>query len=121
MKLKLKLEPEQKPGQSDGSGSSQISRLRLRNSAHKMRVAQDISINRVGNQVQQDTLLDKLTDDAIAQLYVTKFSTISLYLTKLYATKRFAIASSVTCSEIRNSDNSIGFRRTVFVRVNKIN
>ena len=64
MKLKLKLEPEQKPGQSDGSGSSQISRLRLRNSAHKMRVAQDISINRVGNQVQQDTLLDKLTDDA---------------------------------------------------------
>ena len=29
------------------------------------------------------TLLESLTDDAIAQLYVTKLSTISLYLTKL--------------------------------------
>ena len=32
------------------------------------------------------TLLKDLTDDAIAQLYVTKFLTISLYLTKLYVT-----------------------------------
>ena len=32
------------------------------------------------------TLLEKLIDDAIAQLYKTKFSTISLYLTKLYVT-----------------------------------
>ena len=32
------------------------------------------------------TLLENLTDDAIAKLYVTKFSTISLYLTKLYVT-----------------------------------
>ena len=31
-------------------------------------------------------LLENLTDDAIALLYVTKFSTISLYLTKLYVT-----------------------------------
>ena len=30
------------------------------------------------------TLLENLTDDAIAKFYVTKFSTISLYLTKLY-------------------------------------
>ena len=30
------------------------------------------------------TLLKNLTDEAIAQLYVTKCSTISLYLTKLY-------------------------------------
>ena len=33
------------------------------------------------------TLLEKFSDDANAQLYVTKFSTISLYLTKL-ATQR---------------------------------
>ena len=32
--------------------------------------------------------------------YVTKFSTISLYLTKLYVTNSFAIASSVKYSEI---------------------
>ena len=32
------------------------------------------------------TLLKNLTDEAIAQLYVTKCSTISLYLTKLYVT-----------------------------------
>ena len=30
------------------------------------------------------TLLENLTDDAIAKFYVTKFSTISLFLTKLY-------------------------------------
>ena len=30
------------------------------------------------------TLLKNLSDEAIAQLYVTKCSTISLYLTKLY-------------------------------------
>ena len=32
------------------------------------------------------TLLPNLTDDAIAKLPVTKFSTISLHLTKLYVT-----------------------------------
>ena len=32
------------------------------------------------------TLLENLTDDTIASLYVTKFSTISIYLTKLYVT-----------------------------------
>ena len=34
----------------------------------------------------QATLLDISTDDAIAQLFVTKFSTISLCFTKLYVT-----------------------------------
>ena len=34
-------------------------------------------------------------------LYCTVFSTISLYLTKLYVTQSFAKASSVTYSEIR--------------------
>ena len=29
-------------------------------------------------------MVDNLTDDAIAELYVTNFSTIFLYLTKLY-------------------------------------
>ena len=38
-----------------------------------------------------------------AQLTVTKISTISLYLTKLYVTQSFAIASSVTYSEIRQN------------------
>ena len=32
------------------------------------------------------TLIENLSDDGIAQLYVTKFSTISLNLTKLYIT-----------------------------------
>ena len=45
-------------------------------------------------------LLEKLRDDA-AKPYVTKCSTIFLYLTKLYVTYSFAIASSVTYSEIR--------------------
>ena len=31
-------------------------------------------------------LLENLTDDAIAELYVTKYLIISLYLTKLYVT-----------------------------------
>ena len=45
---------------------------------------------------------------SIAQLYVTIFSTISLYLTKLYVTQSFALASSVTYSEIRqNFSNSV--------------
>ena len=39
------------------------------------------------------TLLENLTDDAIAWPSVTKLSTISLYLTKLYVTYSFAIAS----------------------------
>ena len=51
-------------------------------------------------QSMQRTLLKNLTNDAIAQLYVTKCSTISLYLTKLYVTQSFAIVSSVKCSEI---------------------
>ena len=39
---------------------------------------------------------------------MTKFSTISLYLTKLYVTLSFAIASSGTYSEIRqNFSNSV--------------
>ena len=46
-------------------------------------------------------MLENLTDDAIAKLYVNKFSTISLYPTKLYVTWSFVIASSVTISEIR--------------------
>ena len=41
-------------------------------------------------------LLENVTDDTIAQLYVTKFTTISLYLTKLYVTQSYAIASSQT-------------------------
>ena len=35
---------------------------------------------------QPATLLNNLTDDAIVKLNFTKFSIISLYLTKLYAT-----------------------------------
>ena len=46
------------------------------------------------------TLLENLTDDTFAQLYATRFSTISLYLTKLYVTQSFAISSSVTYSKI---------------------
>ena len=54
------------------------------------------------------TLLENFTDDAIGKLYVTKFLTFSLYLTKLNVTERFAIASSVTYSEIRqNFSNSV--------------
>ena len=49
------------------------------------------------------TLLENLTDDAIAQLYMTIFSTISLYLTKRYVIQSFAIASTVTYSEIRHT------------------
>ena len=39
----------------------------------------------------------------LSSMYVTKFSTISFYLTKLYVTLSFAIASSVTYSEIRQN------------------
>ena len=54
------------------------------------------------------TLLENISDDAIAQLYVTKFLIISLYLTKLYFTQNFAIASSVTYSDIcKNLLNSV--------------
>ena len=53
--------------------------------------------------IQLHTHLEILTDDAIAQLYVTKFSTISLYLTKLYAKQSFAIASLVKFSGIRQN------------------
>ena len=53
-----------------------------------------------------NTLLENLTDDAFALLFVTKFSIISLYLMKLYVTC-FAIASSVIYREIRqNLSNS---------------
>ena len=39
---------------------------------------------------------------------MSTFSTIPLYVTKLYAIYSFAIASSVTCSEIRqNFSNSV--------------
>ena len=52
-------------------------------------------------------LLESLTDNANAQLYVTKFSTISIYLTKLFVFKSVAIASSLTYSEISpNFSNS---------------
>ena len=46
------------------------------------------------------TLLDKLADNANTKLYVTKFSKFSIFLTKLFVTKSFAIASLVTYSEI---------------------
>ena len=46
------------------------------------------------------TLLENLTDNAISLLYVTKFTTISLYLTKLY----------VTYSTYQNFSNSV-YRR----------
>ena len=44
-----------------------------------------------------------LNDDAIASLNVTKFSDFSLYLTNLYVTLSFAIAVSVTNSEIHQN------------------
>ena len=59
-------------------------------------------INRIQRLVKNHythTLLEHLADDAIAQLYVTIFSTIFLYLMKFYVTKTLAIAS-VTYSEI---------------------
>ena len=53
----------------------------------------------LGMYTVQCTLLEKcwqvFTENAIAQLYVKKFSTISLHFTKLYVTLSFAIASSV--------------------------
>ena len=53
-------------------------------------------------------LSENLTGDAIAQLYVTKFSTIFLCLTKLFVTYSFALASSVTNREIcQNCSNSV--------------
>ena len=58
-------------------------------------------LNRWRNGDRNCTQLESLTGDAIALLYVTKFSTISLYLTKLYVTYSFTIASSVKYSEIR--------------------
>ena len=39
-------------------------------------------------------LLENVTDDANAKVYMTKFSTISLYLTNCLVTKSFALASS---------------------------
>ena len=54
-------------------------------------------------------ILENLIDDAIALLYVTKFSTISFFLTKLCVTYSFAIASSVAYSKIhQNLSNSVG-------------
>ena len=53
--------------------------------------------------VQHPTLLEKFTDVAIALFHVTKFFTISFFLRKLSAKQSFAIASSVTCSEIRQN------------------
>ena len=49
------------------------------------------------------SLLENLIYDATAQLYVTKFSTISLYLNKLNVTQSLAIASNVTHSENRQN------------------
>ena len=42
-------------------------------------------------------MLDNLSDEALAQLYATNFSTLSLFLTKLYVTLN--IVSSATYSE----------------------
>ena len=56
----------------------------------------------------KSTLLENLLDDAIAELYVSKIVTISLYLTKLYLRHSFAVASSVTYNEIhQNVSNSV--------------
>ena len=44
------------------------------------------TVGSVASPTNYCTLLEKLTDDA--QLYVTKFSTISLYLTKLYSSRQ---------------------------------
>ena len=49
------------------------------------------------------SMLENLTANAFAQLYVTIFSTISLYLTKFCITQSFAITSSATWSEIRQT------------------
>ena len=57
----------------------------------------------------QYTLLENLTDDVIAEIYVTKCLTISLYLAKLYVTYSFAIASSVKYNEIRQNFSYSGF------------
>ena len=46
-------------------------------------------------QQSDSSLLENLTADPISQLCVTKLSTHSLYLTKLYVTQSFAIASSL--------------------------
>ena len=45
-------------------------------------------------------LLEKLTDDAIAKLYMTKFSTISPYLTKLHADKYSEIRQNLSHREV---------------------
>ena len=70
------------------------------------------------------TLLENLADGAIAQLYVTKVSTISLHLTKLYVTQSFAIASSVTYSEIckcfSNSEKKVHHLRHYIIRVRAV-
>ena len=57
--------------------------------------------------VQYFYTVRKQTDDAIAKLYVTKFSTISLYLTKFYVLYSFAIATSVTYREICKKNFSL--------------
>ena len=49
------------------------------------------------------TLLENLTDGVIAKLYVTKFSTISLYVTKLYVTySAVELGNSVISYQQRN-------------------
>ena len=55
--------------------------------------------------VMETSLLENLTDDAIALLCATKFATISLYLTKLYVIKSFTIASSVTYCAAKSAKN----------------
>ena len=60
--------------------------------------------NKSWDNKNSNTLSEYLTYDAITYLDVTKISIISLYLTKLYVvTSSFAIASSVTYSEIRQN------------------
>ena len=62
-------------------------------------------LNRWRNGDRNCTQLESLTGDAIALLYVTKFSTISLYLTKLYVTYSFTIASSVKYCTAKSAQN----------------
>ena len=67
--------------------------------------------------VCSSTLLCNVSDDANAQLYMTKSLTSSLFLTKLYVTQSFAMASSVKYSEIRQNclNSAADFRLLLFV------
>ena len=52
-----------------------------------------------------------------SQLYMTTFSTISLYLTKLYVTQSFSIAPSVTFSEIHHNFSTSLISVSVSIRM----